>query len=223
MVTVPAGFVVDLNTETEGTTSIGIRRALATLFRQAAPGVAEPGRLADNHFVVAGSASGMEYTVTGGGVVLVRDSTNGAYLVGMPSTVTVDTDASSGVNPRIDRVYVRQPDPALDGAGVDVQFTIDVAIGEPAASPAVPAIPSGALELARKVIAAGATNTTSGAAFTNIAPVTGLNFGGNVPISLGGTGASTEIAALNNLGLYPQSSQPAVSPPGGVRIWFKTT
>ncbi len=117
----------------------------------------------------------MEYTVTGGNIVLVRSSSGGAYLVGMPESVTVTTAPSDGVNPRIDRVYVIQSDPVLDGSAVDVQFVIDVASGAPAASPVAPSIPGGAFELARKTIPAGASNTQVGEAFTNVAAVTGMN------------------------------------------------
>lgn len=175
MVTTPAGFVIPLNTADEGTTAIGIRRAMAVLLKQASPGVASPGRLGADHLAVSGSGSSMAYTVSGGGLVVVRDGDMGAYIVGLPETVTVPTTASDGVNPRIDRIYAHQPDPDMDGAGVDVDFVIDVAHGSPAATPVAPTIPVGAIELARKVIAPGATNTATGAAFTNIAPVTGLN------------------------------------------------
>ncbi|WP_144795689.1 hypothetical protein [Microbacterium paludicola] len=174
MATSTAGLVIDLNDDNDGTTSLGFRLALATLFKQSAPGVATPGRLADDHFVVSGTAA-MQYTVTGGGLVLVRSSSGGAYLVGMPSGVTVDTAPSDGVNPRIDRIYALQPDPVFDGSTVSVDFVIDVVSGSPAASPTVPELPAGAFELARKVIAAGAVSTSAGAAFTNVAPVTGLN------------------------------------------------
>lgn len=175
MVTLPAGFVVDLNNVGEGTTAVGIRRALAALVKQSAPGVAISGRLDSDHFVVKGSSSSMAYTVTGGGLVLSRNAPNGAYIVGSHQTVTVPTAAAGGVNPRIDRIYALQPDPGIDGDGVGPDLIIDVAIGTPGANPAVPAIPSGALELARKRVGATATNTAAGDAFTNIAPVTGLN------------------------------------------------
>ena len=177
MATVAAGLVIDLNDSDDGTTALGFRRALAALFRQESPGVAQPGRLGVDHFVVSGSGYGMEYSVSGGGIVLVRGSTGGVYLVGVPGSTMVATPPSDGVNPRIDRIYALQPDPVLDGSGVDVDFVIDVAVGVPAASPVAPSIPPGAFELARKVIAPGVTNTQYGAGFTNIAPTTGLNLG----------------------------------------------
>lgn len=45
---------------------------------------------------------------------------------------------------------------------------------------------------------------------------------GVLPIAMGGTGASTAIAALNALGIYPQATQPATPPDGVLRIWIKT-
>lgn len=225
MVAVAAGLVVDLNTTNQGTTAQGFRRALAVLFRQTAPGVASPGRLGSDHFVVSGSASAMEYGVSGGGLVLVRSTANGAYLVGVPDAQTVPTDPADGVNPRIDRIYARQPDPLLDGSAVDVSFVIDVAVGAAAASPVLPALPAGALELGRKLIAAGAVNTQAGAAFTDPAPVTGLNVGvldasqipslpaskigtGLLPVERGGTGGGSRTAARTGLGITSGSAAP---------------
>lgn len=172
---VPAGVGIDLNAEGEGTSALGHRRALGALLKQASPGVPAPGRLGPDHFVVTGSPSAMEYRVSAGGLGIVRNPSNGVYLVGMPTAATVATDPSSGVNPRIDRIYALQPDPTFDGDDVDTELVLGVAVGAPAASPLLPALPSGAMELARKLVAAGATDTQSGAAFTNAAPVTGLN------------------------------------------------
>lgn len=203
MATAAAGLVIDLNDANDGTTALGFRVALANLFKQTAPGVATPGRLADDHFVVSGSASTMEYTVSGGGLVLVRSTSGGAYLVGMPSSVTVTTAASDGVNPRIDRIYALQPDPVFDGSAVGVDFIIDVVSGAPAASPVAPALPNGAYELARKVIAPGAVNTSTGAAFTNVAAVTGLNM---PPIP-----TPTKAEARAQAGIYSGTGAPAAA------------
>lgn len=200
MATAAAGLVIDLNDANDGTTALGFRLALANLFKQSAPGVATPGRLGEDHFAVSGSASAMEYTVSGGGIVLVRESNNGVYLVGVPASVTVETAPSNGVNPRIDRIYALQPDPAFDGGPADVDFIIDVVSGSPAASPVAPALPNGAFELARKVIAAGAVNTSSGAAFTNVAPVTGLA----IP-------SLSKAAAREQSGIYSGSGAPSPS------------
>lgn len=167
-------LAIDRNDDLEGTTALAIRRVLATLFQQSAPGVAVPGRLAADHFAVTGRAT-MGYNVTGGGGVLTRP-TQGVYFVASHETIIVTTDAASGVNPRIDRIYLHQYDPVIDGGAVDVRAHVAVAVGTPNAIPALPNIPAGALELARVTIPAGATRTDD-LTFTNIAPVTGLSVG----------------------------------------------
>ncbi|WP_100813008.1 hypothetical protein [Microbacterium lacus] len=214
---ISAGLVLDRNSAGNGTPAVGFRRALAALFRQSSPGVATPGRLGEDHFVVTGKTN-MSYDVTGGGVVLVRSSAQGAYLVGSYQTVNVTTDPTGGTNPRWDRIYVHQPDPGLDGPSTVPGAIIGVAVGTPAPSPELPALPAGALELRRKLVGASAVNTIDGAAFTDQAPVTGLNLGGALPIAFGGTAATSAIQALQNLGIYVQPTQPAYA---DNRVWIK--
>ena len=45
---------------------------------------------------------------------------------------------------------------------------------------------------------------------------------GTLSVSKGGTGATTALAALQALGIYPQASQPATPGAGVMRIWIKT-
>lgn len=174
MVTTTAGFTIDRNEDGDGTTAIGIRRALAVMLEQVSPGVAKPGRFGDGHFYVSGT-NGWAYTVTGGGLVIVRTETGGAYVVGMPSGVTVPTTPADGINPRYDVIYAVQPDPAVDGVDVDVDFRVDVAHGAAAATPVAPSIPAGAVVLARKIVSPGDTGTNAGSAITDRLAVTGLN------------------------------------------------
>lgn len=174
MVAVAAGLVIALNDQDEGTTPIGFRRAMGTLFQQNSPGSPKQGRLGEDHLRVTGT-SGWAYSVSGGGLVIVRTATGGAYLVGVPSTLTVATTPPDGINPRIDVVYAYQPDPELDGASVSVELVVDVAHGLAAATPVSPSIPAGAIVLARKVVAPADPHTNAGAAIYDAAPVTGLN------------------------------------------------
>jgi len=192
-----AGLVIQLNSGGDGTTAVGFRRALATLLQQSSPGVPVPGRLGPEHFKVTGR-SDMSYGVSAGGVVLTR-STQGAYIVPLHQAVVVATGQSNGINPRIDRIYIHQPDPALDGPGVDVSAVIGVASSLPAASPQLPSIPTGALELARTLVPADATRTEL-LTFSNVPGVVGLNVG-VIPVNAGGTGASTPAGARAALGL----------------------
>ena len=200
-----AGLVIDLNQAGDGTTASGFRHALAVLLQQSAPGVPVPGRLGSAHFVVQGQPD-MSYVVSGGGVVLTRSS-QGAYVVGIDRDTAVSTGPSNGVNPRIDRVYVHQPDPALDGPAIDVRAFIGVASSDPASQPQVPPIPVGALELARYLMPASATHTEA-LVPTNVAPVVGLNFG-TVPVNQGGTGASTPAGARQALGITSGQAAPS--------------
>ncbi|KJL39903.1 hypothetical protein [Microbacterium trichothecenolyticum] len=209
MVTTAAGLAIDLNDDLDGTTAVGFRRALAVLFKQSSPGVAETGRLGSDHLVVSGDPGAMRYHVSAGGIVITRAATGGAYIVGLPQGDSIDTNPSDGINPRIDIIYCRQPDPALDGSSIEVDFVVDVAIGTPASSPIAPTLPDGAVELARKQLAADASNTSGGLPFTNIAPTTGLNFGGTVGISQGGTAATTKAGARSNLGFLFGTGAPS--------------
>ncbi len=177
-VTVPSGLAINSSVAGERTTAQGFRLALAGLLVQSAPGVPVGGRLsapsnADGEpLEVRGDPAAMKYYVNAGVVVIPRAG-QGGYLVANPVKATITTATADGSNPRIDRIYIAQPDPELSDAGV---ARVGVVNGTPAASPSLPALPAGAYELARKVVAAGATNTDSGAAFTNVAPLTNSNF-----------------------------------------------
>lgn len=170
-VEIPTGLAIDSDTPAERTTPRGMRLALAGLLAQASPGVPVGGRLrapsdgGGEPLQVAGTGA-MQYTVNAGVVAIPRTG-QGVYLVANPTEATIDTDPADGANPRIDRIYIAQPDPELTDDGV---ARVGVVVGTPGASPALPDLPDGAYELARKVIAAGATTTAAGAAFTNVAP-----------------------------------------------------
>ena len=169
----PAGTWIPRNDDDQGTNQVGARRADALLFKQASPGVAQQGRMGADHLVVSGTST-WGYQVGPGGLVMVRQATGGVYRGNLPTAVIVPTTPGSGVNPRIDRIYVKQPDPALDGPGVDVGLIVDVAVGTPASAPLPPALPAGAVELRRALVPAGAGNTST-ALFSNELTVTGLN------------------------------------------------
>lgn len=200
------GLVVKKNSGGIGTSAQGMRRALGALFGQVTPGVPAPGRLGDDHFTVAGTAE-MKYAISPGYVVITR-ATQGVYIVPLHEAKLVDTDPASGVNPRIDRIYVRQPDPELDGIGIDPRAIIGVAVGLPAASPELPSLPAGTIELRRCVVPAGTARTDT-LTFTDTAPVTSLSFGGTIPVNRGGTGAATKAGARANFGFLFGNGAPA--------------
>lgn len=190
MVSIPSGVIVAAPEEDPDrrTSARAFRRAIAGLLRQSAPGTPVAGILPGpepDSGRVTGHATLMRYRVQPGVFVIARGD-EGAYVLATVDEVELTTSPADSLNPRWDRIFVHQPDPELSDAG---QARIDVAVGTPGSIPALPSLPAGSLELARKLVAAGATNTTTGAAFTNLAPITGVNTG--VIVSLTDPGATT--------------------------------
>lgn len=177
MVTIPTGLAINASDPTARTTASGFRQVLATIFKQNAVGSPTVGIIpAPGNPLLVTTRSDMTYDVAAGFAVTTR-SGQGAYLVGTPTAVNVTTTAGDASNPRYDRLYIVQPDPELSETGF---ARIDVAIGTPAATPSLPSLPTGALELARKLVPAGATNTNSGTALTNYATKTTLNLSATI-------------------------------------------
>ncbi|MCI2959555.1 hypothetical protein MN032_17865 [Agromyces atrinae] len=222
---IETGLAINTPVSEDRTTAQSMRRALGSMLKQSAPGEPVKGVLGADHLIVAGTGS-MEYTV-GPGYAVCGRSGQGAYILGIVSTVTVPTDPADGINPRVDRIYIVQPDPELSDSG---RARIGVAIGAPGATPALPSLPAGALELSRKIIAPLATSTASGAAFSNVAAVTGPNalelswgsitgkpstftpsshsldsHSGALSLTKGGTGATSASAARAALGCAASS------------------
>jgi len=76
----------------------------------------------------------------------------------------------------------------------------------------VSGIPALAINTSTKMI-----DLWNGSAWSNL--LDAANLSGVVPLSKGGTGATTRVAALNALGIFPQSTDPGHS---AGRIWIKT-
>lgn len=106
---------------------------------------------------------------------------SGPVLLANDGNVTVNTTNAPGANSRIDVVWIRQQAVAADG-GADVINTaiFGVTQGTPAASPLVPAIPTGAMALAQFVMPSGTTQT-SGLSATQTHPWT-TSQGAPIPI-----------------------------------------
>lgn len=209
MVEILTGLAINAPLEADRTPPISFRQILASLLKQTAAGVPEVGIIPapGTPLAVQGHASLMQYVVKAGWAVTTRAG-KGAYIVGTIADVTIPTAAAHATLPRIDRIYIVQPDPELSETG---KARIDVVNGTPASSPTVPALPTGALELARKTIAAGATNTSIGAAFTNLAGMTGLNLG---PITAASITDQQNINAGRVNGVKITSSGTGIAPAG---------
>lgn len=175
MVSIETGLAINTATAVDRTTAGGMRRVLASLFAQSAVGQPTPGIIAINGLTpldVTTDGTDMTYHVAAGYAVTSRTG-QGAYIVGDVDAVDITgVSVGDGSNPRIDRIYIVQPDPELTETGV---ARIDVVEGTPGASPALPALPTGALELARKLVPSGASNTDTGTALTDKATTTSLN------------------------------------------------
>lgn len=90
-------------------------------------------------------------TAASGGVVTVIDA-----------ATKVNTTAAPGSNSRIDVIWVRQQSVAADGGSDVVNLPLlGCTQGTPAASPSVPAIPTGALDIAHAVVLSSTTQTST--------------------------------------------------------------
>lgn len=171
MVNIPTGLAITTTVSADRTIPATFRKIFSVLFAQTTPGDPIPGIIAGpgTPLLVTGD-SGMNYNVAAG-YAITRRAGQGGYLVGTPTAVVIPTSTADGTNPRIDIIYIVQPDPELSESG---HARIDVAIGAPSGTPAEPSIPTGALILRKKRIEAGAANTTTGAAYYGDPVTTGL-------------------------------------------------
>lgn len=239
MVTINTGLAINTGVPGDRTTAGGFRRALGALFRGVTQGTPTAGILRGpgTPLEVTLSGAGMQYGVSAGYAVTTRTG-QGAYLVGTVTDVVVATAAADGTNPRIDRIYIVQPDPELSESGV---ARIDVVNGTPGASPTLPALPTGALELGRVIVPAGASNTAEAAGVTNrpatmaalyidAADVEGLTALLNGKANVSHSHTASAISDPQNLNAgsvdgisFVISATEPVSPPANNFVWFDTS
>ena len=112
--------------------------------------------------VVAGlsvTGSGLAYQVAAGMAICSKGASDGMTEAWWPGGSTADVSANSSSNPRIDAVWVTSHD-ATQGDS-DNLVAVGVTQGTPAASPAVPTIPTYATLVAAMLVPAGATSTSA--------------------------------------------------------------
>lgn len=131
---------------------------------------------AGNASLVTGKTN-MSYDVAAFEAAICRGRTKGTSFPTNDAVVNVATTAAPGSNSRIDIIYLQQQE-YIEG-DASTQAVIGVVQGVAAASPTAPALPSGAIELARAVVPAGITATTS-ATITQTAKFTAAA-GGVIP------------------------------------------
>lgn len=106
--------------------------------------------------------------------VLSRGKSDGAVIVSNVGDVTVPLDPAPSANSRYDVVYLKHNDTERgDATSAPV---VDKVTGTAAASPTIPAAPSGALVLGTVLVPAGVTSTNaSGVVISNTVQQTALN------------------------------------------------
>lgn len=99
---------------------------------------------------------------------LLGVASSGAVVAVNDAPLKVTTTAAPGSNSRIDVIWVRQHAVASDGGpDADNIFQIGVTQGTAAASPTVPAIPTGAMALTQAVMTSGSVSTNA-LAYTHV-------------------------------------------------------
>jgi len=157
------------------TTTTDTRFTLAALLRRASGMRARTGTVRGStggNLFVSGTA-GWAYSVEPGAAVIAPDAASGAYIVTNDGTLSVATSVKPATGSRIDIIYIVQKD-AWDRAAVTTAAEIGVAVGTSSVgTPVAPALPDGALELARNTMTSAATTTLSaGNSIVNTAPFT---------------------------------------------------
>ena len=141
-----------------GTTPTSARKDIAGLVASAAAFGARPGVLSG--CVVSGTTSGWTYSVSAGHLVTVRSAADGAMPWGNDAATTVATSAAPVSGSRIDLITASHND--VDNGDADSDPVLGVVQGTAGSPGVAPSLPTGAIELGRCTLAAGAANTQGG-------------------------------------------------------------
>lgn len=141
--------------------------------------------------VTQNSPTGSSVLVQPGHGVVTRAG-QGLYLCPNSTARVVALDAADATNPRIDLIVLQVLDQPLGDSVTQVQ--VRAVTGTPAGSPVAPALPTGAIPLARVAVAAAPTgNTIVDANITDLRKSTGLP-GAIRPLLAGDLAADAGIA-----------------------------
>ena len=132
-----------------GLTALDYRKILKGFYPN--PGIVSGGTVTGN--------SSLTYHVVPTTAVIDRGS-DGTRLVYFEGGDTPAVAAGDAANRRIDVIWLKADDPALDGGSNKV--VLGVTQGTPSANPAVPQLDSGKLALMEKLVQPGATNLSTG-------------------------------------------------------------
>ena len=157
------GLAVSRDGSNNGTTPKGFRLAIGSLLAKATTGIdVRKGIMWDGGGPVVTGTASMAYSVRACVAAVMPSAVQGPILVPNDAALSVATTAAPGSNSRIDVIWVRQHLVAADGGSdSDVIGEFGCTQGTAAASPVAPAIPSGAVEIARATVPTGTTQTNS--------------------------------------------------------------
>lgn len=178
------------------TDAIDARLMDAELFYRNADGSVRTGILqtaAAGGNIATGTGT-MAVAIASADFVLSRSVNDGAYRLSNLGVVNVTLAGAPASNSRYDVIYVKQNDSTAGDSTNDAVF--DKVTGTAAASPSIPAVPSGALAIATILVPAGVTSTTATGVFiTNVAQFTTIVGGLLRYRSLAAAQADTAVVA----------------------------
>jgi len=161
--TARTGLAVSRDAALNGTLPQGHRLALGGLLSKSTTGInVQKGVLWDGAGAVVSGQATMNYAVRAFVGVAMPSAVQGPVIAANDAQVLVATTAAPGANSRIDIIWFRQHLVAADGgADADVVLELGCTQGAVAGVPVAPAIPAGAVELARATVTALAANTNA--------------------------------------------------------------
>lgn len=122
--------------------------------------------------IVSGTGT-MAVAIASADFVTSRSANDGAYRLSNVGVVNVTLTGAPASNSRYDVVYVKQNDSTAGDTSNDPVF--DKVTGTAAATPSVPAVPTGALAIATILVPAGVTSTNANGVFiTTVAQYTSV-------------------------------------------------
>jgi hypothetical protein len=145
--TLRKSWLVAGTTPADGATALDGRLAQAGLYARDASGLVRAGILGNRSGVVS-ARSDMALDIGPFEAVLTRGALYGVTPIANDGTLTIELPPAPSSNSRFVRVYVLQRD-NVDGADADNEPILAAVAGAAAATPAWPALPTGALPIAR--------------------------------------------------------------------------
>ena len=185
-------LATNLDANGDGLTALDYRKILQGFYPN--PGIVKGGTVTGN--------SSLTYHVAPTVAVIDRgsDGTRLVYYAGGNTPAVTAGDAS---NRRIDVIWLKANDPALDGGSKEV--VIGVTQGTPSANPVAPALDSGQLALMEKLVQPGATNLSTGS---------GNNRSYNYAIPYGASIGLVAESSENGSYIVPETVQ------SGRMVWY---